>query len=126
MYMKRAARLRDDFEKLRFAQNVNEMMEICRARMKAYQAEPYYMYKQKNTLGNLENVGFAKKGCECLYNIYIMEEIHSVLAMGGGASTKLVKGNRIERLFNPKEAADYSARIDEIISKKKFILNFLG
>ncbi len=126
MYLKRAARLRDDFEKLRFARNVNEMMELCRRRMEAYGAEPYYMYKQKNTLGNLENVGFAKPGSECLYNVYIMEEVHSILAMGGGASTKLVRGDRIERVFNPKEAGDYVNRIDEILEKKQFIKEFLG
>ncbi len=119
MYLKRAARLRTDFEKYRFAQNVNQMMELCRRRMREYGAYPYYMYKQKNTLGNLENVGFAKKGMECFYNVYIMEEIHSIFAMGGGASTKLISGDRIERIFNPKEAADYTARIDEVISKKE-------
>ena len=126
MYLKRAARLRDDFEKLRFARNVNEMMELCRRRMSEYGAEPYYMYKQKNTLGNLENVGFAKPGSECLYNVYIMEEVHSILAMGGGASTKLVRGDRIERIFNPKEAGDYVNRIEEILNKKQFIKEFLG
>lgn len=126
MYLKRAARLRDDFEKLRFAENVNGMMELCRRRMTDYGAEPYYMYKQKNTLGNLENIGFARPGSECLYNVYIMEEVHSVLAMGGGASTKLVRGDRIERIFNPKEAGDYVSRIDEILQKKEFIKDFLA
>ena len=126
MYMKRAARLKNDFEKLRFARNVNEMMELCRSRMAVYGAEPYYMYKQKNTLGNLENIGFAKPGSECLYNIYIMEEVHSIIAMGGGASTKLVRGDRIERIFNPKEAGDYVNRIDEILEKKQYIAEFLG
>ena len=126
MYMKRAARLKSDFEKLRFARNVNEMMELCRSRMAAYGAEPYYMYKQKNTLGNLENIGFAKPGSECLYNVYIMEEVHSIIAMGGGASTKLVRGDRIERIFNPKEAGDYVSRIDEILEKKQYIEEFLG
>ena len=125
MYLKRAARLRDDFEKLRFARNVNEMMELCRRRMSEYGAEPYYMYKQKNTLGNLENVSFAKPGAECLYNVYIMEEVHSIFAMGGGASTKLVRGDRIERIFNPKEAGDYVNRIDGILAKKDYILEFL-
>lgn len=121
MYLKRAARLKNDFEKYRFAENADEMMNICREKMKLYGAEPYYMYKQKNTLGNLENVGFAKTGHECLYNIYIMEEIHTILAMGAGASTKTVRGNRIERVFNPKEAGDYVRRIDEVVEKKNII-----
>lgn len=126
LYLKRAARLKTDFEKLRFAQNVNEMMQICMEKMQAYGAKPYYMYKQKNTLGNMENIGFAKIGCECLYNVYIMEEVHSVFAVGGGASTKIVKGSRIERIFNPKEAGDYVARIDEVLAKKDRISEILN
>lgn len=125
MYLKRAARLKNDFEKYRFAENADEMMNICREKIKEYGANPYYMYKQKNTIGNLENIGFAKPGHECLYNICIMEEIHTILAMGAGASTKTVKGSRIERVFNPKEAGDYTMRIDEVIEKKKNIKELL-
>lgn len=121
MYLKRAARLRSEFEKYRFARNVNEMMALCRERLGGYGAEPYYMYKQKNTLGNLENVGFAKRGRECLYNIYIMEEVHSVVAMGAGASSKTVRGDRIERFFNPKEAGDYISRLDEVLRRKELM-----
>ncbi len=119
MYLKRAASLISEFEKYRFTSEVSEMMRLANEKMKANGYEPYYLYKQKNTLGNLENVGFSKTGHECLYNIYIMEEVHTVLAMGGGASTKMVCGDRIERIFNPKEAADYINRIDEIIEKKR-------
>ncbi len=125
MYLKRAAVMRADFDKYRFASDADEMMALCREKLEAYGANPYYMYKQKNTLGNLENVGFAKQGHECLYNIYIMEEIHTILAMGAGASAKLVRGGRIERVFNPKEAGDYVNRIDEIIEKKEIIRHFL-
>lgn len=74
---------------------------------------PYYMYRQKNTVGNLENVGYAKKDCEGLYNIYMMEEIHSIFAAGASSVTKLVSlpdpdGNvRIERIFQPKYPYEY-------------------
>lgn len=74
---------------------------------------PYYMYRQKNTVGNLENVGYAKPGHEGLYNIYMMEEIHSIFAAGASSVTKLVSlpdsdGNvRIERLFQPKYPYEY-------------------
>ena len=76
---------------------------------------PYYMYRQKNMVGNLENVGFAKEGKECLYNIYMMEEVHSIFAAGAGAVTKLVdyaapdsgKKPVIRRLFNPKYPYEY-------------------
>ena len=125
MYLKRAARLISDFEKLRFATDMDSMVQYSYDYLTDKGYNPYYLYKQKNTLGNLENVGFSKSGHESLYNIYIMEEIQTVLAMGGGASTKMVKGDRIERVFNPKEAADYITRIDEIIEKKRNALNFL-
>ncbi len=70
---------------------------------------PYYMYRQKNALGNFENVGFCKKGCEGLYNILMMEEIHTIFAAGAGAVTKFVldEGAHIERIFNPKYPYEY-------------------
>ncbi len=74
---------------------------------------PYYMYRQKNTVGNLENVGYAKPGREGLYNIYMMEEIHSIFAAGASSVTKLVSlpdadgSVRIERLFQPKYPYEY-------------------
>lgn len=125
MYLKRAARLISDFEKLRFAKDMDSMVQLSYDYLTEKGYSPYYLYKQKNTLGNLENVGFSQKGHESLYNIFIMEEIQTILAMGGGASTKMVKGDRIERVFNPKEASDYINRIDEIIEKKKAALEFL-
>ncbi len=125
MYMKRAARLIDDFEKLRFASHVGEMVDFSHNYLIENAFMPYYMYKQRNTLGNLENTAFAKDGHESLYNIYIMEEIQTIFALGGGASTKMVKGDLIERVFNPKEAGDYIKRIDEIIEKKKKAVEFL-
>ena len=125
MYLKRAARLITDFEKLRFAKDMDSMVQLSYDYLTEKGYNPYYLYKQKNTLGNLENVGFSKQGHESLYNIFIMEEIQTILAMGGGASTKMVKGDRIERVFNPKEASDYINRIDEIIEKKKAALEFL-
>lgn len=75
---------------------------------------PYYMYRQKNTVGNFENVGFAKPGAEGLYNVYMMEEVHSILAAGAGAVTKLVDYRmaedgkiKIERVFNDKYPYEY-------------------
>lgn len=75
---------------------------------------PYYMYRQKNTVGNYENVGFSKPGFEGLYNVYMMEEVHSIFAAGAGAVTKLVdyrvdEGGKIniDRVFNPKYPYEY-------------------
>lgn len=87
---------------------------------------PYYMYRQSKTVGNLENVGYSKVGCECLYNVYIMDETHSILACGASAVTKLREpnGNYIERIFNFKYPYEYIERFQEIISRKDGINNF--
>ena len=83
--------------------------------------EPYYLYRQKNIAGNLENVGYARPGCEGLYNILIMEEKQTIVAAGAGGSTKIVipGENRIERIENVKNVRDYIERIDEMIGRKR-------
>lgn len=89
--------------------------------------QPYYMYRQKNMAGNFENVGYSKPGLECMYNILIMEEKQTIIAMGAGASTKIVFQNeteggqagRIERIENVKDVTNYIQRIDEMIERKR-------
>ena len=89
--------------------------------------QPYYMYRQKNMAGNFENVGYSKTGLECIYNILIMEEKQTIIAMGAGASTKIVFQNeteggqagRIERIENVKDVTNYIQRIDEMIERKR-------
>ncbi len=83
--------------------------------------KPYYMYRQKNMVGNFENVGYCLPGKEGVYNIQIMEEKQTILAAGAGASTKIVNlaKNKIERIFNVKSVEDYISRIDEMIQRKK-------
>ena len=87
---------------------------------------PYYMYRQSKTVGNLENVGYAKQGFECLYNVYIMDETHTILGCGASAVTKLrqPKGQLIERIFNFKYPYEYLSRFDEMISRKEGINKF--
>lgn len=82
------------------------------------QYKPYYMYRQKNAVGNLENVGYAKPGSECMYNIYMMEELHSIFGVGAGAVTKLVEHTdgapRMKRIFAPKYPYEYVRDIEKI------------
>ena len=87
---------------------------------------PYYMYRQSKSAGALENVGWAKDNCECIYNIFMMEECHTILSCGGGAVTKLKapKGNEIERIFNFKYPFEYISGFDELIDRKKRITDF--
>ena len=84
---------------------------------------PYYLYRQKNTLNNLENVGYAKSGKESLYNIFIMEETQTILAAGAAASTKLCdsKSGKIERIYNYKFPYEYINRFETLMEKKKDI-----
>ena len=72
-------------------------------------------------VGNFENIGYCKNGRECIYNIKIMEEKQTILALGAGGSTKIVdsKTDRIDRIFNVKSVDDYIGRIDEMIERKK-------
>ena len=126
--IKRAAFLNQNREQFPVsgADEVNRMIGISHEGALAIGAEPYYLYRQKNIAGNLENVGYARKGCEGLYNILIMEEKQTILALGAGASSKFVfhneHGHRIERVENVKSVKDYIERIDEMIDRKK---NFL-
>lgn len=89
---------------------------------------PYYMYRQSKSLGNLENVGYAKDGFDCLYNVFMMDETHTVLSCGAGAVTKLKdpKTAHIERIYNYKYPYEYLNNFDEVLSRKKGIIDFYG
>ena len=89
---------------------------------------PYYLYRQKGTLQNLENIGWCKPGYEGLYNIYIMEEVHTILSAGAGGSTKLVEPGvrhaRIERIFNYKYPTEYIDQFDTVLARKEGVNRF--
>ena len=87
---------------------------------------PYYLYRQKNMAGNLENIGFSKKGKECLYNIFMMEEKHTVFGVGAGSSSKILFGNgRLERVDNGKDFCSYMEHFTEYQEKKRRVLEEL-
>ena len=87
---------------------------------------PYYMYRQKNTVDNLENVGYAKKGFESLYNIYIMDETQTIIGAGCAASTKLVyPDGKISRIHNYKFPYEYIKSFDKLMEKKKELVECL-
>lgn len=126
MAVKRAASLRFTDTELAKSKDMNEMLSYTQKRMEQTGRKPYYMYRQKNISGNLENVGYAKDGYMSTYNINIMEEKQTIIALGGGGSTKLVMGDRIERIFNFKDPLEYINRFDEILQKKDEILEIIG
>ena len=86
---------------------------------------PYYLYRQKNTMGNLENVGYAKPGHFGRYNVYIMEEVQSILAVGAGGVSKVVRPGRIDRVFNYKYPYEYLARFSDILTRKESLRELL-
>ena len=88
---------------------------------------PYYLYRQKNMAGNLENIGFSKEGKECLYNIFMMEEKHTVFGVGAGSSSKILFGNgRLERVDNGKDFRSYMEHFTEYQDKKRRVLEELS
>jgi oxygen-independent coproporphyrinogen-3 oxidase len=104
---------------------VGQMLAEAGARLTAAGYAPYYLYRQKFTAGGFENVGWCTKGQENLYNVCIMEELCSILALGGGASTKLVSpAGRIERIFCPKYPQEYIALIEKVCADKSKVKEF--
>ena len=125
--LKRASRLYEDFlmEKkyaLPTQDEMNLMYEKTDLMARSLGLRPYYMYRQKNMVGNLENVGYAKEGTENLYNMVMIEEIKTIIAIGADGVTKKVKDGKIERFANFKGLNDYTERFQEMMEKK---LNFL-
>ena len=106
--------------------SVAEMVDYAYRNLSEAGITPYYMYRQSKTVGNLENVGYAKKGFEGLYNVYIMDETHTILACGASAVTKLREpgGDYIERIFNYKYPDEYIERFETIIERKSGISAF--
>lgn len=127
---KRAARLsteRERYEGME-AVGVTQMLEKTVRFAKEHRYEPYYLYRQKNMAENLENVGYARHGKEGLYNILIMEEKQTILALGAGATSKFVfpAEGRLERVENVKSLKDYIERTDEMIARKRNFLEGAG
>ncbi len=106
-------------------EEVLKMLDYVREFTLRESYEAYYMYRQKNMLGNFENVGYSKTGYESLYNMKIMAEKETILGFGAGAVTKIVesKGLRIHRRPNVKGLGHYLQRVDEVILEKQKILN---
>ncbi len=120
--VKRAARLNTEKELYKDLRMVNsdEMMNLTSEYCDNIGLKPYYLYRQKNMAGNLENVGYALDGKAGIYNILIMEEKQTIVAIGAGSTTKAVYGDgRIERADNVKDVELYMSRVEEMIERKR-------
>jgi len=121
--LKRGSRLSEsDFnpDDAAAANNIEAMISLSAQRIANMGLSPYYMYRQKNSLGNFENVGYSKPGHESIYNIQTMAEKQTIVAAGAGAVTKIYNPatDNLRRIFNVKYVGDYITRIDEMISRK--------
>ncbi len=102
------------------------MLEVAKNRLSTNDYAPYYLYRQSKMLGNLENVGWSKPTYDCIYNIYMMNELHTVLAVGAGGVSRLKdpNGTQIERIFNFKYPYEYIERFETMLERKKGIDDF--
>lgn len=108
------------------AEVASKMHSYCRALLSEKGLRPYYLYRQSRMVGNLENIGYAKQDYDGLYNVYIMDETHTVFACGAGAVTKLKdpKSGILQRIFNYKYPYEYINNFDEMLKRKEGIKKF--
>ncbi|MBE6738170.1 MAG: coproporphyrinogen dehydrogenase HemZ [Ruminococcaceae bacterium] len=123
--MKRSSKLTGDNVQIakRDCDNVSAMLSCAYDSLENLGLAPYYLYRQSRMLGNMENTGWSKPDFEGIYNVFIMDETHTILACGAGAVTKLKDpySDRIERIFNFKYPYEYNDRFEELIERKKTI-----
>ena len=121
--LKKGSRITLEGSAIPGAAEVSAMLDLAGQRLRSADYAPYYLYRQKFMSGGFENVGWAKPGCVNLYNICIMEELCSILAMGGGGSTKLIRPDqgRNLRLMAPKYPLEYIESIDRTCADKNSI-----
>lgn len=123
--IKRASRLSQWIEEngIETLRNTDSTMDIAQKGADSLGMKPYYLYRQKNMSGNFENVGYAREGKYGIYNILIMEEVQTIVALGAGSITKRVfPDGRIERCDNVKDVGLYIERIEEMIDRKRKLL----
>ena len=125
--LKKGSRLMEAPEELPTDEQVEQMLDAAWAALRASGYSPYYLYRQKYMSGSFENVGWARPGYASLYNIAMMEELHTILALGGGGVTKLVwpGTGKIERVTNPKYPQEYLRDLDKLLKEKAALAGFL-
>ena len=120
----------DLFEKrvaLPTAEEVTEMVAYANKTLRNLGYKPYYLYRQKYMSGSFENVGWSRDGLDCLYNIYMMEEVHTILSLGGGGMNKVnFPDGSLKRFHNPKFPEQYIEMIDDVLRQKRELFELMG
>ena len=125
--LKKDADLFQRRENLPTAEAVTEMVSYAEETLRALGYKPYYLYRQKYMSGSFENVGWSRDGLDCLYNIYMMEEVHTIISVGGGSISKVnLPDGKLVRFPNPKFPEQYIEMIDSVLEKKKEMFELLG
>ena len=105
---------------------VSRMVEYAGSTLRSLGYKPYYLYRQKYMSGSFENVGWSRDGMDCLYNIYMMEEIHTILSLGGGGMNKVnLPDGSLQRFHNPKFPEQYIQQIDDVLRQKEELFSLL-
>ena len=124
--LKKGADLFESRKNLPSRQEVGAMLDYSRTALEKAGYRPYYLYRQKYMAGNYENIGYSRDNRDCLYNIYMMEELHSIVSLGGGGMSKVnLPGYRIERFNNPKFPEQYIDQFDNVIEHKTQLFQLL-
>ena len=124
--LKKGADLFERRENLPSAEEVTQMVEYANRQLQQLGYKPYYLYRQKYMSGSFENVGWSLPGKDCLYNIYMMEEVHTILSLGGGGMNKVnLPDGTLQRFHNPKFPEQYIEQIDSVLKQKEELFELL-
>ena len=125
--LKKGADLFEQRENLPSAEEVTAMVAYANDKLRHLGYKPYYLYRQKYMSGSFENVGWSRDGLDCLYNIYMMEEVHTILSLGGGGMNKVnFPDGSLKRFHNPKFPEQYIEMIDDVLLQKKELFELMG
>ena len=125
--LKKGADLFEKRVQLPSGQDVARMVEYANTRLRSLGYKPYYLYRQKYMSGSFENVGWSKDGKDCLYNIYMMEELHTILSLGGGGMNKVnLPDGSLQRFHNPKFPEQYIQQIESVLQQKEELFQLMG
>jgi len=124
--LKKGADLFEKRDGLSSADAVTEMVDYANRTLRALGYQPYYLYRQKYMSGSFENVGWSRDGLDCLYNIYMMEELHTIVSLGGGGMNKVnLSDGSLQRFHNPKFPEQYIEQIDSVLKQKEELFQLM-
>ena len=124
--LKKGADLFEKQQSLPTEGDVTQMVDYANRVLPEHGYKPYYLYRQKYMSGSFENIGWSKKDKDCLYNIYMMEELHSILSLGGGGMNKVnLPGGKVERFHNPKFPEGYLEQLPKVLTDKEVLIGLM-